>query len=205
MSFKASFIFISLSSLFLSSSVFAAAPKVVLIALDDIVIPVLYKPTPLLPNLDTVKQGYLDAINQARLQTQDCGVYGIQSPAPALTWSEKLYDASTMHSNDMAQANTFSHTGSGLQSDIVAQINHPNVGSTIQERIEHTGYNWSQYGENISAGYSSVEDIMIGWLNSDRHCVNIMNPNFKNVAMSLVTKEGSQYHYYWTQDFGTQQ
>ena len=205
MSLKQSVTLVSLKSLFFTLSIFAKEPLVVIISLDDIAFPLVLNEASLSPELDATKQKYLDAINQARSQTQDCGYKGIKVPVPALKWNDKLYDAAYMHSNDLAETDTFSHTGSGTQSDLVAQKLHPNLGSTVTERIEYTGYIWSRYGENISAGYGSVESVMTGWLNSPSHCSNIMNPNFKEVGMAFVIKTDSQYYDYWTQNFATVQ
>ena len=202
MSVKQSITFLSL---ILTLPIFAKEPLVVIISLDDITFPLVINETSATSGLDTTKQKYLDAINQARSQTQDCGYKGIKPPVPALKWNDKLYDAAYMHSNDLAETDTFSHTGSGKASDLAAQKLHPNVGSTVKERIEYRGYVWSWYGENIAAGYGTLESVMIGWLNSPGHCANIMNPNFKEVGMALVKKDGSQYYDYWTQDFGTAQ
>jgi len=200
---KQFFRLVPLLSLFFTLSTFAKEPLVVIISLDDISFPLVINEAS--TELDATKQKYLDAINQARSQTQDCGYKGIKAPVAALKWNDKLYDAAYMHSNDLAETDTFSHTGSGTQSDLAAQKLHPNVGSTVKERIEYTGYVWSRYGENIAAGYDTVESVMVGWLDSPGHCSNIMNPNFKEVGMALVTKDGSKYYYYWTQDFGTAQ
>jgi uncharacterized protein YkwD len=204
-SLKQSFTLVSLMSLFFTLPAFAKEPLVVIISLDDISFPLVINEKSTTSGLDPTKQKYLDAINQARSQTQDCGSEGIKEPVPALKWNDKLYDAAYMHSNDLAETDTFSHTGSGTQSDIAAQRLHPGVGSTVTERIEYTGYVWSRNGENIAAGYGTMESTMIAWLNSPGHCANIMSPNFKEVGMALVIKTNSQYYDYWTQDFGTAQ
>ena len=203
MSSKQFFKFVLLLSLFFTLSTFAKEPLVVIISLDDISFPIVINKE--FVELDVTKQKYLDAINQVRSQTQDCGYEGIKVSVPALKWNDKLYDAAYMHSNDLAETDTFSHTGSGTQSDIVAWKLHPNVGSTVKERLEYTGYVWSGYGENIAAGYGTIEGTMIAWLDSPGHCANIMNPNFEEVGVALVIKTDSQYYDYWTQDFGTGQ
>lgn len=197
-------------ALFLGATTFTYAievnTKIVIITLDDIIIPIVIKaPTPPI-TLTAIQQSYLDAINQARSQTQDCGYEGIKPPVAALTWNNKLYQAAKIHSNDMAQSNTFDHTGSGTQSDVVAQLNHPGVGSTPTERMGYAGYtNWQYTGENIAAGYTTVSSVMDAWLNSPGHCANIMDASFKEVGMAKVDNPNSTYNHYWTQDFGTQQ
>jgi len=154
---------------------------------------------------DAVKQAYLDAINDARSESHTCGEYGVKQAVPALQWNDALYKASWQHSNDMAQTNTFSHTGSGKDTDITAQAKHPGKGSTPGERIVHNGYaNWRAYGENIAAGtvMDEVQEAIDGWLKSPGHCVNLMSPNFKEVGMAHILKSDSHYTHYWTQDFG---
>ena len=149
------------------------------------------------------KQRFLDAINAARADTQDCGEEGIFDPAPALTWNDALANAAWEHSNDLAQSNTFSHDGSGTASDTTAQEENLGRGSTFRERIEHQGYvNWRTIGENIAAGQTDAQEVVDAWLASPHHCANLMNPKFSEVGMALVVKEGSDYYQYWTQDFG---
>jgi uncharacterized protein YkwD len=158
------------------------------------------------PKLDNaVKQVYLDVINDARSESHTCGKYGVKPAVPALKWNDALYKASWQHSNDLAQTNTFSHAGSGKDTDITAQAKHPGKGSTPGERIVHNGYaNWRAYGENIAAGtvMDEAQEAIEGWLKSPGHCVNLMSPNFKEVGMAHVLKSDSHYTYYWTQDFG---
>jgi len=190
--------FILLMNLFFTISISSKEPSVVLITLDDISFPIVFT-----TKLDTTKQKYLDAINQARSKTQDCGYEGIKSPVAPLKWNTKLYNAAYMHSNDLAETNTFSHTGSGTQSDLAAQKLHPDTGSTAQERIEYTGYQWSWLAENIAVGQTTIEDVMTAWLNSPGHCANIMDANLTEVGMAHVIKVDSEYTDYWTQDFAT--
>jgi len=158
------------------------------------------------PVLDSaVKQLYLDVINEARSKSQDCGSHGVKPAVPALKWSNALYKSSYQHSNDLAQTNTFSHTGSGKVSDKAAQALHPGKGSDVGERIEHAGYkNWRAYGENIAAGtvMEEAQEAVDGWIKSPGHCVNLMSPNFAEVGMAHVLKSDSHYTHYWTQDFG---
>jgi len=90
----------------------------------------------------------------------------------------------------MAEKNYFSHTSQD--------------GRTMVDRINATGYVWSTIGENIAAGYSTVNAVVDGWMASDGHCANIMNPNFKDVSLACVSSSTSTYRTYWTMDFGKQ-
>jgi uncharacterized protein YkwD len=193
------FVLFFITSFILITHTKASDTAFAIISLDDISFPIPLRPT--LSN--ETKQRYLDAINEARSKTQDCGDRGIMNPAPPVQWSDKLYQAAYLHSKDMALSEYFSHTGSGEASDVVAQAKHPGTGSSVKERIEYTGYTWNRYGENIAAGYDTLQSVIAAWLQSPGHCANIMNPNFKEVGMALYYKEGSDYGYYWTQDFAT--
>ena len=156
-----------------------------------------------IPNInDTQKQEFLTAINNARSHAQDCGRYGIKSSVDPLTWSDKLYKVAYVHNYDMAYSGVFSHTGSGTEFDIVAMNIDGISTSTMTDRIRYYEYRYSTIGENIAAGYSSIESVITGWLNSDGHCDNIMDADFTQVGMALLYNEHSNYRYYWTQNFG---
>lgn len=187
--------FIQLLSLTLMALPSLYAGNTVIVALDDI--------TVVIDTSSATKAAYLEEINKARASSQDCGEYGVMPPAPPLKWNDQLVYAAQIHSNDMAASNTFSHTGSGTSSDLVAQALHPGIGSTLAERVEYAGYTgWSTLGENIAAGYQTVQEVINGWINSPGHCRNLMSPAFTEVGMARADNSNSTYKTYWTQDFG---
>ncbi len=104
-----------------------------------------------------------------------------------------LVRAALEHSTDMALNDFLSHTGSD--------------GSQPWDRMTRAGYNWSQAGENIAAGYSSPESVVQGWMNSPGHRGNILNCAFRDTGVGyyyLAQDTGTvNYHHYWTQVFGT--
>jgi len=140
--------------------------------------------------LTSTQQLLLNAHNAARSQGRNCGSEFFPA-APPLTWNSQLTQAASVHSNDMANVNFFSHTGSD--------------GSSAGQRVSNTGYAWSWWGENIAAGYQSVDAVMQGWLTSPGHCKGIMNPNFTEVGVAVVLGQGSQYSNYWTAVFARPQ
>ena len=74
-------------------------------------------------------------------------------------------------------------------------------GRTFSQRISATGYAWSTAGENIAAGYSSVDAVMDGWIQSAGHCANLMNANFSEIGVACVPGTSSTtYSNYWTMD-----
>ena len=128
----------------------------------------------------------LTRVNNAREQARTCG----SSPYAAtalLAWHCSLEAAAQRHSTDMADNNFFSHTGSD--------------GSNAGQRISATGYPWRAWGENIAAGYATVESVVTGWLGSPGHCVNIMNPTVTEMGAASTSNSSSDFQIYWTQVF----
>ena len=98
-----------------------------------------------------------------------------------------LTQSAEVQSQDMVTNNFFSHTGSN--------------GSTLSSRVNATGYAWSSLGENIAAGYPGLEAVLTGWMASDGHCANLMNPNFNQIGLVCVAGTSSTtYNNYWTMD-----
>lgn len=129
----------------------------------------------------------LTRVNQHRAAGASCGSSGSFAPAAALSWSNLLTQAADVHSRDMQVNNFFSHTGSN--------------GSSLQQRVEATGYDWSSLGENIAAGQATVNAVVDGWMGSPGHCANLMSPNFSEFGLACVSGTASNtYRTYWTMD-----
>ena len=129
----------------------------------------------------------LAAINQRRAAGATCGSRGVFAAAAPLRWSAQLAEASAAHSTDMATLNYFSHTSAD--------------GRSMTDRVNATGYAWASLGENIAAGYTGIDSVVEGWMRSDGHCANIMNPDFDEMGLACVVgATGSRYGQYWTQN-----
>jgi len=144
------------------------------------------------PGIDSIRQEFLDAVNQARSADRMCGNELLEAALP-VEWNETLAMAAFLHSEDMVIHQLFSHTGSD--------------GSTAGEKITREGYDWWTYGENIAVGYQSVSAVMQGWLGSEGHCRNIMNPAFAEIGAAFAEGQyqGSSAALYWTFDLATHQ
>jgi uncharacterized protein YkwD len=75
-------------------------------------------------------------------------------------------------------------------------------GRSMVDRINATGYSWSTVGENIAAGYDTVQSVVDGWMSSDGHCANLMNPRFTEFGLACARNSASTYRIYWTQNLG---
>lgn len=121
--------------------------------------------------------------NIARSVRQQCGDRSFNA-TNELIWNDQLAEAALAHSQDMATRNYFDHTS----------LDGENPGA----RINRTGYVASTWGENIAAGYGTVEQAIQGWIDSPGHCANIMNSNFTEFAVAIAQSNTSTYGSYWT-------
>lgn len=128
----------------------------------------------------------LAQINDARASARNCGDQPVPA-ASALAWHCSIDAAAQEHSDDMADNNFFSHTGSD--------------GTSVGDRLTNIGYQWLRAGENIAAGQTSVSQVMAGLLDSPGHCLNIMNRNFTEMGAALAENSATDYGLYWTQNF----
>ncbi|MCA9997838.1 MAG: CAP domain-containing protein [Anaerolineales bacterium] len=156
-------------------------PQTALALNQSLYLPIVAKPRS--PNdLNPFEQDVLTLVNSERAKV-GCG---------ALTANDKLVAAARGHSQDMAANDFFSHTGSN--------------GSSPGDRIEAQGYNWSTWGENIAAGYTTPADVMGGWMDSPGHRDNILNCSFTEIGIGYVYNANDagavDYRHYWTQVFG---
>ena len=139
------------------------------------------------PGVADIRDEFLAAVNQARSANQICGIT-LHGPAPPVSWSDNLAMAAYLHSEDMVLNNFFSHTGSD--------------GSSPGQRISRQGYPWTMYGENIAVGNQTVSSVIQGWLGSEGHCQNLMNPAFTEIGAGYAIGPfgGNPAARYWTFD-----
>jgi uncharacterized protein YkwD len=129
----------------------------------------------------------LAAVNRQRAAGATCGSRGNFAAAAPLRWSSALAVASAAHSTEMAALDYFSHTSAD--------------GRRMSDRVNATGYTWANLGENIAAGYAGIDSVVEGWMRSEGHCANLMNPAFDEMGLACVAgAAGSRYGTYWTQN-----
>lgn len=143
-------------------------------------------PTPLSTcGLADFQARLVERINALRAAGATCGSAGSFGPTGAVAWARLLDEAAHAHSQDMALNDYFSHTSLD--------------GRSMADRIDATGYAWRNIGENIAAGYATVDAVMDGWIASPGHCANLMNPAFTEFAVACVPgAAGATYGSYWT-------
>jgi len=138
----------------------------------------------LIPNF---RREVLEHVNVARAHARNCGDTQMTA-APPLAWNDSLFDAAVDHSRDMANHDYFDHTD--------------RAGNRVMQRATARGYVWRAIGENIAGGDGSVDRVMDGWLRSPGHCRNIMSPEYADIAVACVERDGTRWGTYWTMVLG---
>lgn len=85
-------------------------------------------------------------------------------------------------SKEMQEKRYFSHTS-------------PTYGSPF-EMMRAFGLAYRTAGENIAMGYPTPQAVVDGWMNSEGHRANILNPSFTVIGVGYV-----EQGHYWTQMF----
>ena len=101
----------------------------------------------------------------------------------ALSINDKLMTAAQRHSQDQADHQNMSHTGSD--------------GSNAGLRLDRVGYAWRTYGENVAWNQKTPAAVMDAWMNSSGHRANILNCAFTEIGVGIADSNGP----YWTQVF----
>lgn len=99
-----------------------------------------------------------------------------------LQMDSKVQQVARIKSQDMQKNNYFDHTS-------------PTYGSPF-DMLKSFGVNYSMAGENIAYGHTSPAAVVEGWMNSQGHRENILNPNFTHLGVGY-----EPVGHYWTQMF----
>ncbi|MBK8795295.1 MAG: hypothetical protein IPM07_02290 [Anaerolineales bacterium] len=98
------------------------------------------------------------------------------------------------HATDLGTDNYFNHDTYDRSGGIFKKV----CGAFDRMRA---WYNWTAAGENIAAGYGTPEEVMAGWMKSDGHRRNILDPNFTEIGVGYYKGSGD-YGVYWVQNLG---
>ncbi|MDR6224115.1 CAP domain-containing protein [Desmospora profundinema] len=127
------------------------------------------------PGIQSIEMEVVNLVNQEREKR------GLK-PLKADT---KLSQVARDKSQDMIDNNYFSHDS-------------PRYGSPF-DMMKAYGISYRTAAENIAAGQSTAKQVMDGWMNSDGHRANILNPNLDTIGVGYA--KGGSYGHYWTQMF----
>lgn len=116
-------------------------------------------------------------INEARAQRN----------LPSLRVDGRLEAAAAYHNEFMADHGVFCHVCEGEPGPA--------------DRLYMAGYPHNGFGEILAAGYQTPEDAVVGWLNSPGHKA-IMLGAYRDVGCDMLQRDGTQWTFYFTCDFG---
>jgi uncharacterized protein YkwD len=171
----------------------------------------LFEPAaPALAEDDATIRRATELINNIRARLDACGEEGMLAvssrgnsragearpaiaPRPQLRWNPLLAKTARAHSESMATEGYFDHVDSR--------------GRTVGARVREAGYRYRVVGENLAAGHPSVEEAIRGWLLSDSHCRNLIDPRFTEFGIARVQSPNGNDRYgaYWTLVLGMPQ
>ncbi len=135
----------------------------------------------------SVSARVLALVNEARARNRRCGFRRFDA-VPPLAHSATLQRAAAAHAADMARRGVMDHAGGD--------------GSTPAVRATRAGYSWRTVGENVATGQSTPEQVVAEWLDSPRHCSNIMDGDFTEMGVAVAE---SATGVFWAQVFGSPQ
>jgi len=98
--------------------------------------------------------------------------------APSWAYNSRLEDAARSQARLMAQKNTMSH----------------DLGVTLRQRVTTAGY-LGAVGENVGKGYTSLEAVIGGWMNSSGHRGTLLSPRFTEFGLAAARGPGGKL--YW--------
>ena len=134
--------------------------------------------TVIAPPVEQWKKDVLNLVNKERSK----------QGLPALSWSTTCEGAANTRARELISA--YSHTRpDGSSWSTACPI--PSTGGTS--------------GENLNAGNAAVspETVVASWMNSPEHRANILNKDFKYLAVGFVFDPSTPHKTYWSQYFST--
>ena len=136
-----------------------------------------------------IEERLLVEVNARRSEGADCRTGGVFSATDPLEMEARIRCSARYHSFWMSENEHFEHDSPG-----------GDLGDDPWQRMERTGFQGDPVGENVAFGYENPGQAIEGWMSSDGHCANIMNPSANVIGIGYV--QGSSFGHVWTQNFG---
>ncbi|CAG8590300.1 13253_t:CDS:2 [Cetraspora pellucida] len=99
-----------------------------------------------------------------------------------LEWDSRLEKVAQLQSNFMASCNTCTHASKS---------------GDLGTRIEAQGFSWSSCAENVAGGYKNEATAVEGWMKSQGHKTNMLNPRYTHFGAGFSNG-------FWAQVFGSE-
>ena len=100
---------------------------------------------------------------------------------PPLTANAALFQAARSHSENMAKQ---------------SKLEHELDGKRVSDRATAAGYNWDEIAENIAVAENATpQEVVEGWLKSEGHRKNLLNPNVTEIGLGVATTAKGETYY----------
>jgi uncharacterized protein YkwD len=142
-------------------------------------------------NMPAFARGYVDIPVSSREATNAINRVRAQNGRGPVSLNRDLFDAAEYQARLMAEHD---------------QISHELNGERLAGRVRRAGYDGIA-GENLSAGRSSVDAVVEGWMNSSGHRRNMLDSRFTEFGLAAAQVPGGQpsrYRNYWALILGAQ-
>ena len=127
----------------------------------------------------------LDQLNALRAHGGVCSGEGRFGPGAPVSWNPALESVATAHSAWMAERGELVHVG--------------RRGEGLGERARQADYRYERVGENVAMGFVEVDQVIEAWRQSAKHCINLLDPRFTEVALACVRAPNGPW---WTITLG---
>jgi uncharacterized protein YkwD len=132
-------------------------------------------------------QQAVEQLNALRLQAgAPCA--GALDGARPLTWEARLASSAWEQATDLALHDRLSHVDARQRG--------------LGARLRSVGYAAASAGENLAAGQNDFGDTLAAWLDSPRHCANLMAREYRDVGLACVQRRGTRYERFWVAHLG---
>jgi hypothetical protein len=121
--------------------------------------------------------GYATSMN-ADILLRDSNDYRSRSNLPALHTNDALTRAAQAKADNMVSENYWSHVAPD--------------GTTPWYYFQKVGYSYSVAGENLAYGFSTSDQVVTAWMNSQEHRDNILG-NYQDVGFGIANGQDYQH------------
>jgi len=80
-----------------------------------------------------------------------------------------------------------------------------NVGGPFQTRLAAAGIVAAEAGENLGAGYFTLDEAMAGWRGSAEHDANLRMAGFTRMGVAIAKSPSTHYGVYWALELAADQ
>ena len=92
------------------------------------------------------------------------------------------------------------------QADAMAasgKLSH-NVAGAFSARLAEAEIDATEAGENLGAGYYSLDEAMTGWRGSSEHNANLLMRNFTRVGIAIAKNPHARYGVFWAMELAAE-